>query len=200
VRTERPSPPNKAPTVVITSPSTGHLFETTDNISFTGSATNDEDGSLTGASLVWTSDIDGQLGTGGSINATLSAGPHKITLTATDSQKSQGSSEISVMIELGPVALPAIVPNVIPHVFVGSVTVSGEVAADGTEVSAWVSEFSSPVGEGTVSGGSYVMNVSQYGAASFAGKTLTFKISDADTGQTYTWEKGGATVLDLVGD
>jgi len=197
VRTERPSPPNKAPTVVITSPSTGHLFETTDNISFTGSATDDEDGSLTGASLVWTSDIDGQLGTGGSINATLSAGPHKITLTATDSQKSQGSSEISVMIELGPVALPAIVPNVIPHVFVGSVTVSGEVAADGTEVSAWVSEFSSPVGEGTVSGGSYVMNVSQYGAASFAGKTLTFKISDADTGQTYTWEKGGATVLDL---
>jgi hypothetical protein len=74
------------------------------------------------------------------------------------------------------------------------------VAADGTEVSAWVSEFSSPVGEGTVSGGSYVMNVSQYGAASFAGKTLTFKISDADTGQTYIWEKGGATVLDLVGD
>ena len=44
------------------------------------------------------------------------------------------------------------------------------------------------------------MNVSQYGAASFAGKTLTFKIGDADTGQTYTWEKGGATVLDLVGD
>jgi hypothetical protein len=104
------------------------------------------------------------------------------------------------MIELGPVALPAIVPNVIPHVFVGSVTVSGEVAADGTEVSAWVSDYTSAVGEGTVSGGSYVMNVSQYGAASFAGKTLTFKIGDADTGQTYTWEKGGATVLDLVGD
>ncbi len=101
---------------------------------------------------------------------------------------------------LGPVALPAVDTRTIPHVFVGSVTVSGEVAADGTEVSAWVSEFSSPVGEGTVSGGSYVMNVSQYGSASFAGKTLTFKISDADTGQTYTWETGGATVLDLVGD
>jgi Tol biopolymer transport system component len=101
---------------------------------------------------------------------------------------------------LGPVALPAVDTRTIPHVFVGSVTVDGEVAADGTEVSAWVSDYTSAVGEGTVSGGSYVMNVSQYGAASFAGTTLTFKISDADTGQTYTWEKGGATVLDLVGD
>jgi Tol biopolymer transport system component len=101
---------------------------------------------------------------------------------------------------LGPVALPAVDTRTIPHVFVGSVTVDGQVAPDGTEVSAWVSEFSSPVGEGTVSGGSYVMNVSQYGTASFAGKTLTFKIGDDDTGQTSTWEKGGATVLDLVGD
>jgi hypothetical protein len=101
---------------------------------------------------------------------------------------------------LGPVALPAVDTRTIPHVFVGSVRVDGQVAADGTEVSAWVSDYTSAVGEGNVSDGSYVMNVSQYGSASFAGKTLTFKISDADTGQTYTWEKGGATVLDLVGD
>ena len=107
---------------------------------------------------------------------------------------------IMVLIESGPVALPAIASNVIPHVFVGSVTVSGEVAPDGTEVSAWVSEFSSAVGEGTVSGGSYVLNISQYGTASFTGKTLTFKIGDDDTGQTSTWEKGGATVLDLTVD
>ena len=32
---------------------------------------------------------------------------------------------------LGPVALPAIASNVIPHVFVGSVTVNGQVASDG---------------------------------------------------------------------
>ena len=96
-----------------------------------------------------------------------------------------------------PVALPAVASNVIPHAFVGSVTVSGEVAPDGTEVSAWVSEYSSPVGEGTVSGGSYVMNVSQYGSASFEGKTLTFKIGGVDTIQTSTWATGGATVLDL---
>ena len=101
---------------------------------------------------------------------------------------------------LGPVALPAIASNVIPHVFVGGVTVNGQVASDGAEVSAWVSEFRSPVGKGTVSDGSYVMNVSQYGIASFAGKTLTFKIDGVDTMQTATWATGGATVLDLAGD
>tara|TARA_Y100000588_G_scaffold366458_1_gene432205 strand:- start:2688 stop:7313 length:4626 start_codon:yes stop_codon:yes gene_type:complete len=100
----------------------------------------------------------------------------------------------------GPVALPGKANNVIPHVFVGSVKVGGQAAPDGTQVSAWVSEFSSPVGEGTVSGGSYMMNISQYGIASFAGKTLTFKIGDDDTGQTSTWEKGGATVVDLTID
>ena len=97
-------------------------------------------------------------------------------------------------------ALPAIASNVIPHVFVGSVTVNGQVASDGAEVSAWVSEFRSPVGKGTVSDGSYVMNVSQYGIAAFAGKTLTFKIDGVETMQTATWATGGATVLDLAGD
>ena len=200
VLTERPAPPNNVPSTAITSPSTNlQLFKTTDDITLTGLATDTEDGYLAGTSLVWTSNLDGQLGTGESINTNLSEGRHTITLTATDSQGSQDTAEIMVMIEAGAVVLPAVASNVIPHVFVGSVTVSGEVAPDGTEVSAWVSEFSSPVGEGTVSGGSYVMNISQYGTASFAGKTLTFKIGDDDTGQTSTWEKGGATVVDLYG-
>ncbi len=198
VLTERPAPPNNAPSVTITSPSTNlQLFKTTDNITLTGLATDTEDGYLAGTSLIWTSDADGQLGSGESINTTLSEGRHTITLTATDSQESQDTASIMVMIEAGPAALPAVASNVIPHVFVGSVTISGEVAPDGTKVSAWVSEYSSPVGEGTVSGGSYVMNVSQYGTASFAGKTLTFKIGDVDTIQTSTWVTGGATVLDL---
>ena len=35
------------------------------------------------------------------------------------------------------------------------------------------------------------MNVSQYGIASFAGKTLTFKIDGVDTMQTAIWATGG---------
>ena len=37
----------------------------------------------------------------------------------------------------------------------------------------------------------YVMNVSQYGIASFAGKTLTFTIDGVDTMQTAIWATGG---------
>ena len=97
----------------------------------------------------------------------------------------------------GPVDLPSKANSVIPHVFVGSVKVGGQAASDGTQVSAWVSEYSSPVGEGTVSDGSYVMSISQYGSSSFAGKTLTFQIGDTEAGQTSKWETGGATALDL---
>ena len=59
-----------------------------------GSATDPEDGTLPGAQLSWSSDIDGLLGTGSSITRTLSGPPvpcnpetvgHLITLTGTDS-------------------------------------------------------------------------------------------------------------------
>ena len=203
VRTERPAPPNKAPTVTIASPSAGKLFQTTDSISFTGSATDAEDGSLTGASMVWTSNIGGQLGTGGSISATLSAGPYQITLTATDSQGAQGSSALSVMVTepvpVDPVALPAMDSQAMPHIFVGKATIGGLAAPDGTKVSVWVSDYNAPVGTGAVSGGQYSVKTFKYGGA-FAGKTLIFKIADKDTGTTATWESGMATVLDLAVD
>ena len=195
--------PNKAPTVTIASPSTGMMFQTTDSISFTGSATDPEDVSLSGASLVWTSSSAGQLGTGGSISATLSAGPHQITLTATDSQGAQASSALSVMITapvpVGPVALPPMDNQAMPHIFVGNATIGGQAAPDGTKVSVWVSDYNAPVGTGTVSGGQYSVKTFKYGGA-FAGKTLIFKIADKDTGTTAVWESGMATVLDLSTD
>ena len=195
VRTERPAPPNKAPTVTIASPSTGKLFQTTDSISFTGAATDAEDGSLAGASLVWTSSNAGQLGTGGSINVTLSAGPHLITLTAKDSQGAQGDAAISVNVTVpvpvGPVALPPMDNQAMPHIFVGSATIGGQAAPDGTKVSVWVSDYNAPVGTGTVSGGQYSVKTFKYGGA-FAGKTLIFKIADKDTGTTAIWESGMA--------
>ena len=178
-------------------------FQTTDSISFTGSATDPEDGDLTGALFVWTSDIDGQLGTGGSISTILSAGTHNIVLTASDSHQNQGSSSLSVIviapIPVGPVALPAVIINAIPHVFVGTATIGGQPAPDGTEVSVWVSDYDAPVGTETVSGGNYSVTVLKYGDA-FAGKTLIFKIADKDTGTTASWERGEATILNLATD
>ena len=203
VRTETPTLPNTPPTVTIASPSHGALLLTTDSISFTGSATDAQDGSLTGTSLVWTSSSDGQLGTGGSITATLSAGAHQITLTATNRQRAQGNSSLGVIVKapipVGPVALPPAIESVLPHVFAGTVTIRGQPAPDGTKVSVWVSDYDAPVGTETVSGGKYSVLVLKYGHA-FAGKTLMFKIADKDTGSTTSWESGGATVLNLATD
>ena len=96
-----------------------------------------------------------------------------------------------------PAALPPRDDDELPHVFVGSLSIGGLAASDGTEVTAWVADFNRPVGAGTVSGGNYTVLVHKHGTASFIGKTITFKVNGQDTGKTGTWERGGASVLAL---
>jgi hypothetical protein len=86
--------------------------------------------------------------------------------------------------------------NARPHVFVGTVTLDGAGAADGAAVTAWVDD--AQVAATTVSGGEYSLLVIQTGDASFAGKTVSFKVSNANAAETGTWEEGGGDVLDLV--
>ena len=88
---------NQAPSATIASPGDGASFLTTDTINFSGSATDFEDGDLT-QSLVWTSSMDGQIGTGGSVQASLSASDHVITLAATDSQGASGSDAVNITV------------------------------------------------------------------------------------------------------
>jgi len=61
---------------------------------FIGVANDPEDGSLTGSSLVWTSDLTGQIGTGAMFDGTLSVGTHKVTLTATDKDGNSSTDSI----------------------------------------------------------------------------------------------------------
>ena len=84
-----------------------------------------------------------------------------------------------------------------PHVFVGSVTISGVAAPDGAEITVWVAEYIGPVGTGTASDGNYTVLAHQYGNESFGGKTLIFKVNGQDTGETGSWQRGGATILAL---
>ncbi|MBA2684872.1 MAG: PKD domain-containing protein [Gemmatimonadaceae bacterium] len=87
---------NQAPTAQITSPSSGAVILPGASISFAGTGTDPEDGTLSGASLVWTDNVSGQIGTGTSFPlATLSGGPHIITLTATDSKGAHGTATMS---------------------------------------------------------------------------------------------------------
>jgi subtilisin family serine protease len=85
------------PTVSITSPSDGASFDSGTSISFTGSASDTEDGDLTG-NLVWKSNIDGQIGTGGSVSVMLSDGTHSITAEVTDSDSNTSSDIIAITV------------------------------------------------------------------------------------------------------
>jgi hypothetical protein len=90
----------QAPTATITSPANGTSFAEGATITFSGSATDPEDGDLTGSALVWTSSRDGQIGTGTSFTRNdLSEGTHTITLTATDSDGGSGTADVTITVQ-----------------------------------------------------------------------------------------------------
>ena len=88
---------NSAPSVTITSPADGSTSDSGTAINFAGTASDTEDGDLT-ASLIWTSDIYGQIGTGGSFSITLSDGNHDITISVTDGDGATGTDSVSIMV------------------------------------------------------------------------------------------------------
>lgn len=90
---------NATPVVTLSSPTTGSSFDEGNAILFQGTANDYEDGDLTGASLVWLSNLDGELGTGTNLSVdTLTSGIHTITFTATDNDGSDASQSISITI------------------------------------------------------------------------------------------------------
>lgn len=94
---------NTLPTAAITSPATGSTFGQGQFITLSGTGTDTEDGQLQGNSLVWSSQIDGQIGTGSSITiSNLSSGTHTIRLAATDSVGTTGTSSITVTVGNSP--------------------------------------------------------------------------------------------------
>jgi hypothetical protein len=93
-----PPPPNTPPAVTITAPGEGEMRTSVEVVSFAGSAIDSADGLLS-AALVWTSDIDGQLGTGESFGAVLSAGPHRITASVADSEGLVGLATVNVSVD-----------------------------------------------------------------------------------------------------
>ena len=87
---------NQPPTAHITSPSNNAVLTPGTSVSFAGTGSDPEDGALTGASLVWTDNVSGQIGTGTSFSlTTLAAGVHTVTLTAKDSKGATGSATVT---------------------------------------------------------------------------------------------------------
>ncbi len=90
---------NTPPTATITSPTDEDTFTEGDEITFTGTGTDPEDGQLSGDYLVWSSDNDGEIGTGTSFTiSTLSVNTHTITLTATDHDGAADTDTVTITI------------------------------------------------------------------------------------------------------
>jgi hypothetical protein len=90
---------NQAPTVTIGQPAPNAILTQGQAYTFIGSGTDPEDGALAGASLVWTSDQAGQIGTGTSFSVALAqTGYHDITLTGTDSHGATGTATVRIYV------------------------------------------------------------------------------------------------------
>lgn len=142
-------PPNNAPTVSITAPADGSSQVSGVTISFAGNATDTEDGDLT-ASMIWASDKDGQIGTGGAFSATLSDGTHTVTASVTDSGGKVGSAAITVTVVPPVGSISGTVTNLSGDPIEGATVAtdtgqSAQSAADGTYT---ISDV--PVGERSV--------------------------------------------------
>lgn len=93
---------NVGPDAFITGPENTDDYYTSDTIRFEGNATDRQGTGLTGSDLVWSSNVDGILGTGDVLDASnLSAGEHTITLTASDSQGNDSVDTLKMTIKAG---------------------------------------------------------------------------------------------------
>lgn len=88
---------NTSPSVTITTPLNNASFDQGADIVFNSAASDTEDGVLSGSSLVWTSNLDGQIGTGTTFSTNdLSKGLHILTLTARDRDNATGTASITI--------------------------------------------------------------------------------------------------------
>ena len=90
------------PAVNITSPQNAEVFAVGEEITFSGTATDSTTGTLPDEALIWTSDLDGEIGQGGTFtSADLSEGVHVITLSATNEKDETGSDTIQITVGSG---------------------------------------------------------------------------------------------------
>ncbi|RDH81575.1 MAG: hypothetical protein DIZ80_15990 [endosymbiont of Galathealinum brachiosum] len=107
------SPTNTAPSVAIDSPSSGATSTAGEMNSFTATASDNEDGAISG-NVKWSSNIDGSMGQGATINASLTAGSHTITASITDSDGAKSTATVKVTIN------PVIGENIAPNASVSA--------------------------------------------------------------------------------
>ena len=138
----------------ITTPAEGSSFDEGELVTFAGTATDPEDGDLS-AGLSWTSDLGGEIGTGGSFTTTtLSVGTHTVTASVTDAGGLTGSDAISVIITVNTAPTVAITDPSDGAIFEAGQAINFTAVADDAEESdlsasiVWSSDLDGPIGTG----------------------------------------------------
>jgi hypothetical protein len=88
---------NSPPAVSVAAPANGAVFAPNAIITFTGTASDVEDGNLS-SSLVWRSSLTGALGNGASLSTSLPVGTHAVTASVTDGGGGSGSAAVTVIV------------------------------------------------------------------------------------------------------
>ncbi|MBI2953199.1 MAG: S8 family serine peptidase [Chloroflexi bacterium] len=175
---------NGTPTVSITSPASGATFSSGASITFNGTANDAEDGDLT-ASLLWESNIDGVIGSGGSFSRVLGDGNHTITARSTDSGGKTGTASVSIT-----VGTPSGGATIASVPSIGYATYGGKNQNNHMQITtALVDNLGNPVANASVS-----ISVALGGAPGYYSGTSTtgtngqaiFKIANASSGTYIT--------------
>src|SRR5581483_6570803 len=142
---------NATPAVAITAPANNAAYEPGTPITFTGTATDAEDGNVA-TSIAWTSDRDGSLGSGASITWTLATGLHTITATVTDRGGKSAHTMVHVLIDAAPIVAltsPTDGTNVEPGAVVSFSGTANDTEDGALTAVRWTSDRDGPLGTGT---------------------------------------------------
>ena len=88
---------NTAPSLTISAPANNTTVASGTSVTFTASATDQQDGNLT-SRISWSSNLTGQFGVGGTISSVLPAGTHVVTATVSDNGGLTTAKQVTVTV------------------------------------------------------------------------------------------------------
>ncbi|PIE70201.1 MAG: hypothetical protein CSA22_09035 [Deltaproteobacteria bacterium] len=178
---------NHAPEVSIISPADNSIYNEGANVDFSGAARDQEDGELTGASLVWTSNRDGQIGTGTTfVKNNLSRGEHQISLTATDVDGAKTTVTLTLIIGNTPPTARILSPVNLNRIYYHGDYIVFEGEGEDAE-------------DGTLTGASLVWSSSRDGQLGTGNQITTHTLTPARHTITLTvTDSNGATATDMI--
>lgn len=197
---------NSIPVLTVSTPITGTIFKPGQSVQLSASATDQQDGTLT-SKISWSSNLQGQLGTGGSLTLTnLTIGTHTITASVVDSGNLKAVTSLTVVVASTPITNLTI-SGITPGSVIGSgsgflLTGSANDPTDGNISSKiiWSSNLQGQLGTGSsiapsnLSIGTHIITASVTNSAGVTTSTVTTAVI-VDATQLPPNAPSGATLV-----